>query len=284
MSNGVAEDMRKPMGSVDNASPVPEQAVQRRDDSKDPRTPWELQRFVQQSSKFIDPPWPFKKPSTTRVLQPGESVGNLQFFPLDDVVMGGASASTFDNDSRKWKGEVTSRNSGGFVGIRSKFPSRAVSTASVGSLDLSATQGIELKLRPDGQQRRFKFNLRDNSDFNGIIWQASFNVGGPDASIADFEKVPEASYTGVSYGRPASNSGAHPEAPSRISGVETVRIPYSSFIPTVTARTIPTDIRLDLTSIFTMQLTLSKFEYDGGLNPLYKDGAFEMDVLDISTY
>ena len=63
----------------------------------------------------------------------------MQLFPLDDVVMGGASASSFDNDSRRWKGEVTSLNSGGFVGIRCKKL----------RLDLSATQGVALKLKPD---------------------------------------------------------------------------------------------------------------------------------------
>eukprot|EP00320_Phaeocystis_rex_P016123 CAMPEP_0119090564 /NCGR_PEP_ID=MMETSP1178-20130426/153160_1 /TAXON_ID=33656 /ORGANISM="unid sp, Strain CCMP2000" /LENGTH=41 /DNA_ID= /DNA_START= /DNA_END= /DNA_ORIENTATION= len=40
-------------------------------------------------------------------MTPGDSFGDLQLYPLDDVVMGGASSSSFDNVQRKWAGEVT---------------------------------------------------------------------------------------------------------------------------------------------------------------------------------
>jgi len=230
-----------------NRPAVPELQQKRSVTPKEERTPWDWKRFVSQSSKFVEPPNPFKKREDARVLAAGDSFGELQLFPLDDVVMGGASASTFDNDSREWSGEVTSRNSGGFVGIRSKLKV---------PLDVSATQGIELKLRPDGKERRFKFSLRDNGEFNGITWAASFSVGSTASRLTN-----------------------------RIlaDGVETVRIPYSTLIPTIFAKTVP-DAVIDLTNIEAVQFTLSKFEYNGGLNPLFEEGNFELGIVDVGTY
>jgi hypothetical protein len=166
--------------------------------------------------------------------------------------MGGASSSTFDNSSRKWSGEVTSLNSGGFVGIRCKAFS---------PLDLSGTSGVELKLRPDGRERRYKFVLRDSTDFNGVCWTASFTVGSPQARVMSLV----ASLRG--------GDGA----------VETVRIPYDTLVPTIFAKTVP-DVEIDLTNIVSLQLALSKFEYDGGLNPLFTEGSFELDVIDVCAY
>ena len=138
--------------------PIPEIQTERSEIPKQEREPWEWQRFVSQSSKFIELPWLVPRRGS-RVLTAGDSLCSdeqLQLFPLDDVVMGGCSRSTFDNERRRWSGEVTSRNNGGFVGVRSK---------AFGPLNLSATTGVELKLGPDGRQRRYKFILRDSTDF-----------------------------------------------------------------------------------------------------------------------
>lgn len=224
---------------------VPELQTERTTTAKENRVPWEWQRFIKQSSKFIELP-SLSSTSGARALSAGESFGDLKLFPLDDVVMGGASASSFDNDSRRWKGEVTSVNSGGFVGIRCK---------TLSPLDLSATQGVELKLKPDGKERRYKCVLRDSNDFNGICWTASFTVGSLQGKLASL-------FT---------------------NGVETVRIPHESLVPTIFAKTVP-DVRIDLTNIVGLQLALSKFEYDGGLNPLFTDGSFELDVVDVATF
>lgn len=234
--------------------PVPELQQERTVTPKEKRVPWDWRRFIQQSSRFVEPPSIFKKSEVTRVLTPGDSFGKLQLFPLDDVVMGGASASTFDNLNRKWAGKVTSSNSGGFVGIRAK---------TVSPLDLTATKGIVLKLRPDGEERRFKFVLRDSTDFNGITWTASFIVGSPEARAARIVSA-------------AAGNG-------KDNGLEIVRIPYSALTPTIFAKTVP-DVSIDLTNIVAMQLTLSKFEYDGELNPLFTEGDFELDVLDVATF
>ena len=88
-----------------------------------------------------------------------------------------------------------------------------------------------------------------------ICWTASFTVGSPQARLASL----------------FSN------------GVEMVRIPYSSLVPTIFAKTVP-DVSVDLTNIVGLQLALSKFEYDGGLNPLFTEGTFELGVVSVATF
>ena len=130
------------------------------DTPKEERVPWDWKRFVKQSSEFIELPSLLPKPkSPPRAVAPGESFGALELFPLDDVVMGGASSSSFDNAARTWRGEVTTRNSGGFVGVRSKTLAPA--------LDLTGASGVAIRVRPRGAPLRLKFILRDSTDFNG---------------------------------------------------------------------------------------------------------------------
>ena len=230
---------------------VPELEQGRTETPKEQRVPWDFKRFVSQSSKFIELP-SLLSTGPASVLSAGESFPELELYPLDDVVMGGASASSFDNDSRTWAGEVTSLNSGGFVGIRCKTISPA--------LDLSATRGVALKLRSDGSPvaRRFKLILRDSTDFNGVCWTASFTVGG--SPVGALQKM----LTGAN-------------------AVETVRIPYAELVPTIFAKTVP-DVTIDLRNIVGVQLALSKFEYDGGLNSLFAEGSFELELLDVAAY
>ena len=140
-----------------------------------PRQAWNVLRFVQQSSKFAAFPslLPRKPPTQSRI-QPGQVLwqpSSKQFFEwavLDDVIMGGVSASTVDNASGLWKGMVTDANNGGFVGIRS--------TPNV-QLDLTACRGLEWTLAATpNMPRRLKVVVRDSTDFNGIAWTASVEV------------------------------------------------------------------------------------------------------------
>ena len=93
----------------------------------------------------------------------------LEWAPLDDVVMGGASESSikignvFDG---QWKGIVTTANNGGFAGIRTR-------TLAPG-LDMSACRGLILTVKADGQ--RYKFIGRDDEEWNGIAWSLSFDT------------------------------------------------------------------------------------------------------------
>lgn len=219
---------------------------------KSQRVPWDWQRFVKQSAEFIELPSLLPTGQRRRQLAAGDSFGALQLFPLDDVVMGGASSSTFDNGSRTWAGEVTTQNSGGFVGVRSKAFSPP--------LDCSAGTGVELRVRPGGgSPLRYKFVIRDSTDFNGICWTASFDVGMNQGSLLGGIRT-------VIDG-----------------GVETVRIPFAALVPTIFARTVP-DASIELSRVCSVQFALSKFEYDGGLSPLFKEGRFSIDLLDVALY
>ena len=108
---------------------------------------------------------------------------------------------------------------------------------------------------PGGAALRYKFILRDSTDFNGVCYTASFDVG-----------------TG---GR----------ALSRLldGGVESIKVPFDSLVPTIFARTVP-DAVIDLRNIVSVQFALSKFEYDGGLSPLFREGSFMLDIVDVSVY
>jgi hypothetical protein len=229
-----------------NSSPDVKQAEQRQ--------PWEFGRFVQQSSKFVSLPNPFKSNEAAVTIQPGDMLwtpspasSSFSFGPLDDVVMGGVSSSNFDNDSGTWKGTVTDANNGGFIGIRS-FPTF--------QWDMQDCKGVELKLK-GGQGKRFKVVLRDSTEFNGICWTTSIDVGQP-------------SFMNLF----AQNGG---------DGVTTVRIPFEKQIPTVFAKTVPNET-FNKNSVVGVQVALSKFEYDGDLNPKFSLGDVELQILEIKAY
>ena len=97
--------------------------------------------------------------------------------------MGGASSSTVDNNTGTWTGTVTDANNGGFVGIRSTpFESGL-------SLDMSGCRGVELRLRRGGGQR-FKFIVRDSTDFNGVCWTTEFDAKGTVIRIPFSKQIP----------------------------------------------------------------------------------------------
>ena len=222
---------------------------------------WDPIRFLSQSSKFVSFPKP-PLPGMNRPIQvsPGEVVwsssnisttsrGKLrkfQFAPLDDVVMGGVSSSTFRNG--KWFGTVSDSNSGGFVGIRS--------TPFSNPLDMSNCQGIELKMK-GCQDKVFKAVLRDSTDFNGICWTAAFG-GKPKSGLNLF-----------------GGSGGDAE--------RTVRIQFKDLIPTIFARTVPGQ-NLNKRTIEGFQIAFSKFLFDGELNEGFSLGDFELELLEVKAY
>lgn len=165
--------------------------------------------------------------------------GILQFGPLDDVVMGGASKSDLAPGTEfdgKWTGFTTSANSGGFAGIRCKLLDPP--------LDATQCTGIEIKLTGDGQ--RYKFIARDDTDWNGIAWSYSFDT---------------------KANKPIK-----------------VQIPFQKLRPTRFAKTMPGITSFNKKTLRGIQLSLSKFEYDGGFNPLFTEGSFSLIVDEIKTY
>ena len=111
-------------------------------------------------------------------------------------------------------------------------------------LDASSCRGIVLKLKGDGN--RYKFIGRDDVEWNGIAWSTSFDT--------------------------VKNKFIE------------VKIPFTKLRPTRFARTV-TGIPPFNSKFFTgMQLSLSKFEYDGDLNPKFTEGYFELELESIKLF
>jgi len=157
---------------------------------------------------------------------------------LDDVVMGGVSASQFylKEHSALFTGTVSTANSGGFVSIRTRNLAPP--------LNLQGYTGLQLRLRGDGQ--RYKCFLRSDPAWDGIGYAISFDT------VAD-QWI-------------------------------TVELPFSHFIPVLRARTASDAPPLNLGQIYSLQLMLSKFEYDGALNPHFRAGTFSLEVESIQAY
>ncbi|KAJ4843937.1 hypothetical protein Tsubulata_017581 [Turnera subulata] len=98
---------------------------------------------------------------------------DLLWGSLDDVVMGGVSESTFLIDTTGgenggptgiFKGAVSTANNGGFTSIRTKVVPE----------DLSAYDGLELRLKGDG--RRYKLIVRTSRDWDTVGYTIGFDT------------------------------------------------------------------------------------------------------------
>jgi Complex I intermediate-associated protein 30 (CIA30) len=63
----------------------------------------------------------------------------------------------------------------------------------------------------------------------------------------------------------------------------TIQVPFQDLVPIFRAKTV-NDAPLDTTQICSLQLMLSKFEYDKALNPRFTPGLFSLQVESISAY
>ncbi|ABW27562.1 CIA30 family protein [Acaryochloris marina] len=111
-------------------------------------------------------------------------------------------------------------------------------------LNLSAHQGIELQVKGDGQ--RYKFLLRDQDRWDSIAYAYSFDT----------------------------------VAQQWI----TVRIPFNQLTPVFRAKTVNDAPLIGAHQIRAMQMMLSKFEYDGALNPRFSPGEFRLTIKTIGVY
>ncbi len=111
-------------------------------------------------------------------------------------------------------------------------------------LDLSNYEGIELKVIGDG--KRYKFITRCEGKWDGVGYCHSFDT------VYDFPT--------------------------------TIRIPFQDLIPVFRAKTVTEASELDAAKVYSMQLMLSKFEYDGELNPQFEAGSFSLEVEYIKAY
>ncbi len=111
-------------------------------------------------------------------------------------------------------------------------------------IDLSSFEGIEIKVKGDG--KRYKFILRSEGKWDGVNYFMSFDT------VYDF---------------PIS-----------------VKIPFAELIPTFRAKSVPGAGEIDSSKIYSMQLMLSKFEYDGKLNQKFEPGSFGLEIENIQAY
>jgi uncharacterized protein YbjT (DUF2867 family) len=157
---------------------------------------------------------------------------------LDDVVMGGVSASNmqFVEDTALFTGNVSTANSGGFASVRT--------TNFTPPFNLSGYEGIELRVRGDG--KRYKIFLRTEAVWDGIGYGYSFDT--------------------------VANTWID------------VRIPFADLIPVFRAKTVKDCPSIEKSKIRSFQLMLSKFEYDGALNPKFSDGGFSLQLESIKAY
>jgi hypothetical protein len=112
------------------------------------------------------------------------------------------------------------------------------------SLDLSSYQGISLRLRGDGQ--RYKFLIRDDNGWDSLAFAYSFDT--------------------------------------RKGQWMTVQIPFEQLVPVMRAKTVAGARSLGTANVRALQLMLSKFEYDGALNPNFQPGSFRLEIARIETF
>jgi hypothetical protein len=110
--------------------------------------------------------------------------------------------------------------------------------------NLSTSTGLILNCLGDG--KRYKFIARDDAEWNGIAWSYSFDTNA---------------------GKPIK-----------------VTIPFDKLLPTKFARSVNIGRKFDKSQLAGIQLSLSKFEYDGALNPKFAEGPFALKILSIEKY
>ena len=112
------------------------------------------------------------------------------------------------------------------------------------SFNLSGYEGIEIRVKGDG--KRYKFLLRTETSWDGVAYCYSFDT----------------------------------EADTWIN----VRIPFTELTPVFRAKTVKDAPKVSTSKICSLQLMLSKFEYDGELNDKFSPGTFSLEVETIKAY
>lgn len=111
-------------------------------------------------------------------------------------------------------------------------------------LDLSGYSGIALRVRGDG--KRYKFILRDESRWDGIGYSMSFDT--------------------------VANTWI------------TIQVPFSELVPVFRARILEDGQQVNPSQVRAFQVMLSKFEYNGDLNPTFEPGEFNLAIEMIQAY
>eukprot|EP00892_Ulva_mutabilis_P007202 jgi/Ulvmu1/4854/UM020_0140.1 len=166
----------------------------------------------------------------TPIMQASD-VGGWQI--KDDVIMGGKSSSSISvaegSNVAEWAGELVVEG-GGFCGTASPDD----------SMDLSAYDGIALRVKGNGET--FKFNIKTSDQVDEPV----------QAYQATFDTVP--------------------------GDWVTVTLPWHGFVPVKMASWNPDAPPLDPAKIRTVGIVYSRFDLNGIANPNYKPGAFKLSI------
>lgn len=111
-------------------------------------------------------------------------------------------------------------------------------------LDLSRQLGLTLKVKGDGN--RYKFLIRDADSWDSVAYAYSF-----DTVSAEWLEV---------------------------------RIPFAELVPVFRAKTVQDAPALSAANVCSLQMMLSKFEYNGELNPHFKPGSFKLLIQTIGKF
>jgi len=111
-------------------------------------------------------------------------------------------------------------------------------------IDLAGFSGLQLRVKGDG--KRYKLIVRNEAKWDGIGYCYSFDT--------------------------VYNIWI------------TVTVPFDELIPVFRAKTVKDGSKFDGSSIFSFQLMLSKFEYDGALNPKFTPGIFQLELESVKAY
>lgn len=130
-----------------------------------------------------------------------------------------------------------------------------VSTANSGGFASVRTRNIEpplnlsgcdgIRVRLKGDGNRYKFFIRTEARWDGIAHCYSFNT-------ANDEWI-------------------------------TIEMPFTEFVAVFRAKTVP-DSPLNPIQVYAFQIMLSKFEYDGQLNPQFTPGFFQLCLESVQAY
>ncbi|MCF8216841.1 MAG: CIA30 family protein [Chlorobium sp.] len=105
--------------------------------------------------------------STEKLICDFSTQNCLDWYSVDDVVMGGVSGSLFRRNTDgtgTFEGFLSMENSGGFASVRTFLPDR----------DYSDYSGIRLCVKGDG--KRYSFRIRNDDRFDGIVYKSDFDT------------------------------------------------------------------------------------------------------------
>lgn len=112
------------------------------------------------------------------------------------------------------------------------------------AIPLADYEGVQLHIKGDGN--RYKFLLRTEAKWDGTAYSYAFDTQ-PNTWLD-------------------------------------IQIPFSQLTPVFRAKTLPDAPPIDRDRICSWQLMLSKFEYDGALNPHFTPGLFQLQIAAIKAY